>query len=84
MSDSLILKVGDEMIAKFCEHFEGDREYSMPMIQHAFNRAGADLTAPTKRDLELVSQYLIETLSNFDPDGAHRLKMEYNRLIRSL
>jgi hypothetical protein len=72
------------MIIKFSAHFDGDVEYSMPMIKHAFRKAGADIDAPTKQDLQLVSGFLVDALSDFNPEGAKQLRMDYNRLIKKL
>jgi small GTP-binding protein len=77
-------QVADEMIVSFCD-LHGGVERGMPMISHQFKQANVDLNSPTKQDLTVVLNRLVDLTTRVKGrEVANLERQKFMRLINRL
>jgi hypothetical protein len=74
----VLLKIEDEMIAKFCE-LTGGMEIAMPIIRKQYDKLNIDFKEPTKEDLLKIAETLTDVTLRIKGELIAREESRYFR-----
>ena len=73
---SIILEIEDEIIVKFCE-LNGGMEFAMPIIRKQYEKLDVDFKNPSKSDLKLIVESLIEVTESLKGEAVAKQERKY-------
>ncbi len=74
----VLLKIEDEMIAKFCE-LTGGMEIAMPIIRKQYDKLNIDFKNPSKEDLLKIAETLTDVTQKIKGELVAREETRYFR-----
>jgi small GTP-binding protein len=76
-----ILELEDRLITHFCNML-GDTEIGMSIVRKQFNDAGVDFNNPTRDDLVIIVDKLVESIKVFKGDKvAKKIKSDFSHML---